>query len=116
VRWSTWVALCPVVKFQFRPRKSRPLRIGHCLRRKRKFEVRKFLHKFVIVYPDDVCAYNLTLDEHLKHLRLMLQCFKEEGLELRLKKCFFGLNEMDYLGCTVSGGKILDSTKKVEAV
>jgi hypothetical protein len=49
-------------------------------------------------------------------MRLVLQRFKEEGLKLRLKKCFFGLQEMEYLGFTVSTGKISVSTKKVEAV
>jgi hypothetical protein len=37
-------------------------------------------------------------------------------LKLRLKKCFFGLQEIEYLGYTVSAGKISVSTKKVEAV
>jgi hypothetical protein len=78
--------------------------------------LRDFLHKFVIVYLDDVCIYSRTLEEHLEHLRLVLQRFKEEGLKLRLKKCFFGLQEMEYLGYTVSAGKISVSTKKVEAV
>jgi hypothetical protein len=75
-----------------------------------------FLHKFVIVYLDDVYGSSRTLEEHLEHLRLVLQRFKEEGLKLRLKKCFFGLREMDYLGCIVSAGKMSVSTNKVEAV
>jgi hypothetical protein len=29
------------------------------------------------------------LQEHLKHLRLVLQRFKDEGLKLRHQKCFF---------------------------
>jgi DNA-binding LytR/AlgR family response regulator len=33
-----------------------------------------------------------------------------------LKKCFFGLQEMDYLGYIVSASKISVSTNKVEAV
>jgi hypothetical protein len=78
--------------------------------------LRDFLHKFVTVYLDDVCIYSRSLEEHLEHLRLVLQRFKEEGLNLRLKKCFFGLQEMEYLGYTVSAGKISVSTKKVEAV
>jgi hypothetical protein len=49
-------------------------------------------------------------------MRLVLQRFKEEGLKLRLKKCFFGLREMECLGYTVSAGKTLVSAKKVEAV
>jgi hypothetical protein len=75
-----------------------------------------FLHKFVTVYLYDVCIFSRTLEEHLEHLSLALQRFKEEGFKLRLKKCFFGLQEMEYLGYTVSAGKILVSTKQVEAV
>jgi hypothetical protein len=78
--------------------------------------LRDFLHKFFIVYLDDVCIYTRTLEEHLEHLCLVLQRFKEEGLKLRLKKCFFGLQEMEYLGYTVLAGKISVSTKKVKAV
>jgi cell fate regulator YaaT (PSP1 superfamily) len=64
--------------------------------------LRDFLHKFVTVYLDDVCVYNRTMEEHLEHLRLVLQRFKEEGLSLRLTHCFFGLHDMKYLGYTVS--------------
>jgi hypothetical protein len=63
---------------------------------------RDFLHKFVTVYLDDVCVYSRSLEKHLEHLRLVLQRFQEEGLKLRLKKCFFGLQEMEYLGYTSS--------------
>jgi hypothetical protein len=60
------------------------------------------------------------MEEHMEHMRLVLQRFKEEGLKLRLppsekassamKKCFFGLHEMGYLGYTVSVGNISVST------
>jgi hypothetical protein len=46
--------------------------------------LREFLHKFVTVYLDDACIYSQSLEEHLEHLRLVLQRFKEEGLKLRL--------------------------------
>jgi hypothetical protein len=39
----------------------------------------------------------------MEHLRLALQRFKEEGVKLRFKKCFVGLQEAEYLGYTVSG-------------
>jgi hypothetical protein len=38
--------------------------------------LRDFLHKLVTVYLDDVCIYNRTLEEQMKHLRLALQRFK----------------------------------------
>jgi hypothetical protein len=78
--------------------------------------LRDFLHKFVIVYLDNVCIYNRILEEHVEHLRLVLQRLKEEGFKLRLKKCLFGLQEMKYLGYTVSARKISVSTKTIEAV
>jgi hypothetical protein len=78
--------------------------------------LRDFLHKVVIVYLADVCIYSRTLEEHMEYLRLVLQRFKEMGLKLRLKKCFFGRHDMGYLGHTVSVGKISVYTKKVEAV
>jgi hypothetical protein len=77
--------------------------------------LRDFLRKFATICIDDVCIYKQTMEEHMELLRLVLQRFKEEGLKLRLKKCFVGLHEMGYLGYTVSVGKSV-STKKVEAV
>jgi hypothetical protein len=78
--------------------------------------LRNLLHKFVIVYRNDVCFYNRTLEEHLEHMRLVLYRFKEEGLILRLKKYFFGLQDMSYLGYTLSSGKISVLTKIIKAV
>jgi hypothetical protein len=77
---------------------------------------RDILYKFVTAYLNDVYIFCRTLEKHLEHVRLVLQRFKEEDLKLRLKKCFFGLQEMEYLGYIVSAGKISVSTKKVEAV
>jgi hypothetical protein len=36
-RWSTWATMFQPARFQSRPRTSKPLKIGHCLRRERKF-------------------------------------------------------------------------------
>jgi hypothetical protein len=74
--------------------------------------LRGFLHKFVIVNLDDVCVFNRTLDEHLEQLRLVLQLFREYSLKLCLKKRFFGLQEMEYLGYTISEGKYLFQQRK----
>jgi hypothetical protein len=54
------------------------------------------------------------MEERMEHL--VMQRFKEEGLMLRLKKCFFGLYDMEYLGYIVFAGKISVSTNNVEAV
>jgi hypothetical protein len=47
--------------------------------------LREFLHKLVTVIFDDICVDNRTLDEHMEHLRIVLQLFKEACLKLRLE-------------------------------
>jgi hypothetical protein len=74
--------------------------------------LRDFLHNFVTTYLDDVCIYKHTMEEHMEHLRVVLLRFKEEGLKLRLKKSFVGLQEMEYFGYTVSAGRVSVSNYK----
>jgi hypothetical protein len=79
--------------------------------------LRDILHKFVTVYLDDVCVYiSRTLKEHFEHMRLVLPRFKEDGLKFCLKKCFFGLQEMEDLGYVVPGGKFSAFTQKIIGV
>jgi hypothetical protein len=60
--------------------------------------MRDFLHKFAIVYLDDVCIYSRTPDEHLSHLRLVLQRFKGVGLKLRPKNVLLRSSRDGVLG------------------
>jgi hypothetical protein len=79
-----------------------------CFQRMMIENMRDVLHKFVTVYFDDVFVYYRTWDEHPEHLRIVLQRFKEEapGWKLCSKRCFVGLQEMEYLGYNVSASKL----------
>ena len=53
---------------------------------------------FVSVYIDDILVYLRTLEEHLTHLRLVLERIQKAGLKLKLAKCAFIRKEVEYLG------------------
>ena len=43
--------------------------------------------KFVTIYMDDFCIYSKTLEEHLEHLRLVLERLRNAGLRAKRSKC-----------------------------
>ena len=49
----------------------------------------KFLDKFVLVFIDDILVYLKNEVEHEKHLRNVLQTFKEHQLYAKLSKYDF---------------------------
>lgn len=41
---------------------------------------------FVSVYIDDILVYSQTLEEHLHHLQLVIECLQGAGLKLKPTK------------------------------
>ena len=48
---------------------------------------RQYIEKFVQVYLDDVIIYSNNLDEHKKHIKVMLEKIKKANLKLKPSKC-----------------------------
>ena len=72
--------------------------------------------KFVCIYIDDVLIYSRSFAEHLGHLRVLLEAFREHHLYARLDKCIFATNKITFCGHTVSHNEIRMEQDKVEAV
>ena len=51
--------------------------------------LRAFIGKFVVVYFDDILIYSKNLDDHLTHLKFVLDVLRKERLFANLKKCTF---------------------------
>ena len=55
-----------------------------------------------LIYLDDVIVHSKTEEEHLVHLRTILEWFMEHCLKLKPSKCNFFHTEISYLGHKVS--------------
>ena len=76
---------------------------------------RIFLRKFVLIFFDDILIYNKYWEEHLQHVDRALQLLKEKELYAKPSKCFFGINEVEYLGHIVSHEGVMVDPKKIKS-
>jgi hypothetical protein len=51
---------------------------------------RPFLDDFVIVYLDNILIFSRTWDEHVRHVKKVLNTLQREKLYVKLSKCEFG--------------------------
>ena len=76
---------------------------------------------FAFGYLDDILIYSPDIKTHLKHLRLVFERLCKADLKLKLEKCSFLKEHIQYLGHIISGGSItpvpekLDSSKEILA-
>ena len=75
--------------------------------------VSKFLNKFVHVYIDDCIIYSTSAEDHLLHIRQVLEAFQKSGILLNADKCQFAVKTLQYLGFKISdqGWQILPKRK-----
>ena len=78
--------------------------------------LRAYIGKFVVVYFDDILVYSRSLEEHVDHLRLVLNVLRKERLYANLKKCDFCQSELVFLGFVVSAAGIKVDQEKVKAI
>lgn len=72
--------------------------------------------KFVQVYLDDIIIYSGTWEEHLDHIKKVLERLEEAGLKLGKDKCFFGKEKLEFLGHVISEEGIDTDPKKIEKI
>ncbi|GJZ65605.1 putative reverse transcriptase domain-containing protein [Tanacetum coccineum] len=65
---------------------------------------------------DDILIYSKTQEEHVEHLRLVLELLKKDKLYAKFSKCEFWLREVQFLGHVINGNRIHVDPSKIEAV
>jgi hypothetical protein len=67
----------------------------------------------VIVYIDDLLVHTNTHEDHVKVLEQVLQRLSH-NLKINLDKCFFGNEEVSYLGFTLTPEGIKPGKKQIK--
>jgi hypothetical protein len=78
--------------------------------------LRPFLHRFVLVFFDDILIYSSTWADHLRHLRTVLAVLQQHQLFVKQSKCAFGVPSVAYLGHVISASGVAMDPAKVQAV
>jgi len=65
--------------------------------------LRDYLDEFCIAYMDDILVYtNGSHEEHVEHVRKVLQRLQEHELYVKLEKCEFSVQRTNFLGFIIS--------------
>jgi len=78
--------------------------------------IREALDDFASAYLDDVLIYSDSEEEHVSHVKWMMQRLLEAELYLKPEKCEFHKETERYLGLIISAKGISMDEGKVETV
>ncbi|KAK3535798.1 hypothetical protein QTP70_021111 [Hemibagrus guttatus] len=78
--------------------------------------LREFLHRFVLVYIDDILIYSRNLAEHRHHVAEVLKHLGEFQLFLKAEKCSFHQPSVQFLGYNIDSSGIRMDEGKVAAI
>ena len=74
------------------------------------------LRKGVLVFMDDILIYSKSLDEHLVLLKHVFDIIQQHQFFIKLSKCSFAQQEIEYLGHCISAQGVATEPTKVLAV
>jgi hypothetical protein len=78
--------------------------------------LRDYIRKICHIYMDDIIIWSQSVQEHIKHTRLIMKCLREHGLCLNAKKLKFFCTEVDFLGYHISARGIEANSSRVEKI
>jgi hypothetical protein len=75
--------------------------------------LKEYIDKFVVVYIDDILIYSNSFEDHLTHLTRVLKKLKDNNLIIKLKKCRFAEENIEFLGHVIGKDGIKPDPNKI---
>lgn len=77
---------------------------------------RPHLRRFVLVFFDDILIFSRCLDDHLLHLKIVLDLLASNSFVAKLPKCVFAVDQVDYLGHIIYARGVAPDPDKIKAI
>ena len=77
---------------------------------------KRYLRKFVLVFFDDILIHSNSWEEHLQHVKFVLNILRSHNLFLKREKCQFGQTQIKYLGHLIDVEGVSVNPQKVAAM
>ncbi len=75
-----------------------------------------YLNLFVLMYINDLLMFFSFIEEHIEHVKLMLQRLRQFNLYLKFNKCSFHVFHVNFLDFRVNFDEITTQTNKIIVV
>lgn len=77
---------------------------------------RAYLDQWLVIFIDDLCAWDSDLDTHVQHLEIILSTLREHKLYIKESKCEWIKPEVSFLGHRISKDGVSMEDGKVQAI
>jgi len=74
------------------------------------------LRKCVLVFFDDILIFSRSYEEHVQHVRQVLDLLQRDQWQVKMSKCAFAQRQLKCLGHVISGNGVAIDPAKVQAV
>ena len=74
---------------------------------------KSYVNQFVVVFINDILVYSKSMEEHVYHLRTVLQTLKENQPYAKFLKCDFRTESVSFLGHVMTNDGIQVDSQKI---
>uniref|UniRef100_A0A6V7QV55 Reverse transcriptase domain-containing protein n=1 Tax=Ananas comosus var. bracteatus TaxID=296719 RepID=A0A6V7QV55_ANACO len=75
-----------------------------------------YLHKFMLVFFNDILVYSKGLAEHADHLKRVLEALQKNRLFAKRSKCLLRQEQVEYLGYLIFGKGVATDPSMIETM